>query len=56
MLLKELKWNGLFIWPPQWAEESPNVIENGLLKRVNILPLTDLKKLMLCMQGISSVV
>ena len=42
MLLKNLEWNGLHIWPPNWTEEIPNVIERGILKDVEILPLTDL--------------
>jgi hypothetical protein len=45
MLIKELKWKGLLIWPPQWTEESPRVIEDGLLKSVEMLPLTDLIKI-----------
>ena len=45
MLIKELTWNGLLIWPPNWVEESPNLIENGLLKGAEILPLTDLIKI-----------
>jgi hypothetical protein len=42
MQIKELKWKGILIWPPQWTEEYPNVIQHGLLKSVKILPLTDL--------------
>jgi hypothetical protein len=45
MLLKKLEWNGLFIWPPHWTEEIPNVGERGILKSVEILPLTDLIKI-----------
>jgi hypothetical protein len=45
MLIKELTWNGLLIWPPNWVEESPNLIEHGLLKGAEILPLTDLIKI-----------
>jgi hypothetical protein len=45
MLIKELTWNGLLIWPPHWAEESPEVIEHGLLKGAEILPLTGLIKI-----------
>jgi hypothetical protein len=45
MRIKELRWRGLLIWPPQWAEEDPNVIRRGLLKDVKILPLTDLIKI-----------
>ncbi len=45
MLIKELTWNGLLIWPPNWAEESPEMIEHGLLKGAEILPLTDLIKI-----------
>jgi hypothetical protein len=45
MLIKELTWNGLLIWPPHWAEESHEVIEHGLLKGAEILPLTDLIKI-----------
>ena len=45
MLIKELRWKGLLIWPPQWAEEYPKLIEHGLLKSVEILPLTDLIKI-----------
>jgi hypothetical protein len=45
MIIKELRWNGLLIWPPHWTEEIPKVIEHGLLKNVEILPLTDLIKI-----------
>jgi hypothetical protein len=45
MQIKELRWKGLLIWPPQWPEEYPNVIQLSLLKGVNILPLTDLIKI-----------
>ena len=45
MQIKELRWKGLLIWPPQWAEECPNVIQQGLLKDIEILPLTDLIKI-----------
>ena len=45
MLIKELRWKGLLIWPPQWAEKPPKVIEHGLIKNVEILPLTDLIKI-----------
>ena len=45
MLIKELTWNGLLIWPPNWTEESPKVMEHGLFKNVVILPLTDLIKI-----------
>jgi hypothetical protein len=45
MLIKELTWNGLLIWPPHWVEESHEVIEHGLLKSVEILPLTELIKI-----------
>jgi hypothetical protein len=45
MLIKELTWNGLLIWPPNWAEESPQLIKHGLLKGADILPLTDLIKI-----------
>lgn len=42
MLIKELRWKGLLIWPPQWAEECPKMNKHGLIKSVEILPLTDL--------------
>jgi len=45
MLIKELTWNGLLIWPPNWVEESHELIEHGLLKGAEILPLTDLIKI-----------
>ena len=45
MLLKHLEWNGLHIWPPNWTEEIPNVVKRGILKSVEILPLTDLIKI-----------
>jgi hypothetical protein len=45
MLIKELTWNGPLIWPPQWTKEFPEEIEHGLLKKVDILPLTDLIKI-----------
>jgi hypothetical protein len=42
MLLKKLEWNGLLIWPPHWTEEIPDVADQGILKSVEILPLTEL--------------
>jgi hypothetical protein len=45
MLIKKLEWNGLLIWPPSWTEEIPNLVERGILKSVEILPLTDLIKI-----------
>ncbi len=45
MQIKELRWKGLLIWPPHWAEEYPSVTQHGLLKGVEILPLTDLIKI-----------
>jgi hypothetical protein len=45
MLIKELRWNGLLIWPPQWSEELPKAMEHGSLKSAEILPLTDLIKI-----------
>jgi hypothetical protein len=42
MQIKELRWRGLLVWPPQWTEESPDVLQQGLLKGVKLLPLTDL--------------
>lgn len=45
MRIKELKWKGLLIWPPQWTEERSGIIERGVLKGVEILPLTDLIKI-----------
>jgi hypothetical protein len=45
MLINQLEWNGLRIWPPHWTEEIPNVDERGILEGVEILPLTDLIKI-----------
>jgi hypothetical protein len=45
MLIKELKWNGLLIWPPHWAEEAHELIGQGLLQGAEILPLTELIKI-----------
>jgi hypothetical protein len=45
MRIKELTWRGLLIWPPQWAEEGSGIVERGVLKGVEILPLTDLMKI-----------
>jgi hypothetical protein len=45
MVIKEMRWNGLLIWPPHWAEESHEVLEHGVLKSAEILPLTDLIKI-----------
>jgi len=45
MLIKELTWNGLLIWPPHWAEKSHEVIAHGLLKNADILPITNLIKI-----------
>ncbi len=42
MQLKEMRWNGLLIWPPQWTEKSPKSVENWLLKNVQLLPITNL--------------
>jgi len=51
MLIKELTWNGLLIWPPNWAEESLEVIDHGLLKGAEILPQTDLIKIDAAYEG-----
>jgi hypothetical protein len=45
MRIKELTWKGLLIWPPQWTEEISDMVEQGVLKGVDILPLTDLIKI-----------
>jgi hypothetical protein len=45
MLIKELRWNGLLIWPPQWTKESPQAIGHWLLKGAEIIPITDLIKI-----------
>jgi hypothetical protein len=45
MIIKELTWKGLLIWPPQWTEERSGMVERGVLKGVEILPLTDLIKI-----------
>lgn len=45
MRIRELRWRGLLIWPPQWAEEGSTIVESGVLKGVEILPLTDLIKI-----------
>jgi hypothetical protein len=45
MLIKQLEWNGLLIWPPHWTEEIPHVEERGILEGVEILPLTELIKI-----------
>lgn len=45
MLIKHLRWKGLLIWPPQWVKEFPKMNKPGLIKSVEILPLTDLIKI-----------
>ena len=40
-----MEWNGLLIWPPHWTEEIPDLVACGILKSVEILPLTDLIKI-----------
>ena len=45
MRIKELTWKGLLIWPPQWTEEISDMVEQGVLKGVDILPVTDLIKI-----------
>jgi len=45
MKIKELRWKGLLIWPPQWTKECPDVIRQGLLKDVKILATTDVIKI-----------
>jgi hypothetical protein len=45
MLIKELTWNGLPIWPPHWVKKSPEMIQNALLKEAEILPITNLIKI-----------
>ncbi len=42
MRIKDLQWDGLAIWPPQWAQKIPYIIEWGLLRSVEILPHTTL--------------
>jgi hypothetical protein len=53
MLIKELRWNGLLIWPPQWSEEFPRAMEHGLLKNAEILPLTELIKIDAACAGVT---
>jgi len=45
MRVRELTWNGLIIWPPQWTEKAPGIVEHGLLRSVEILPFTELIKI-----------
>jgi hypothetical protein len=45
MRVRELTWRGLLIWPPHWAEKGTGIDEQGILKAVEILPLTDLIKI-----------
>lgn len=42
MLINQLRWRGIPIWPPHWSEENPAVSEYGLLEKVEILPLNEL--------------
>ncbi len=45
MLINKMEWNGIRIWPPHWTEEIPDVVDRGIIKNVEILPLTDLIKI-----------
>jgi len=45
MVINKMEWNGLLIWPPHWTEEFPDLVACGILKSVEILPLTDLIKI-----------
>ena len=42
MLINQLRWRGIPIWPPLWTEGKPTGSEHGLLKNVEILPLNNL--------------
>ena len=42
MLINQLTWRGIPIWPPQWYEENCVVSKHGLLKNVKMLPITRL--------------
>jgi hypothetical protein len=53
MLIRNLEWNGLLIWPPHWTEEIPTITERGILTNVEILPLTDLIKIDAAYAGMS---
>jgi hypothetical protein len=45
MRVRELTWRGLLVWPPQWTEVGSGIVERGILKGVEILPLTELIKI-----------
>jgi hypothetical protein len=42
MLINQLTWRGIPIWPPLWSEENYTVSERGLLKNVELLPINRL--------------
>jgi hypothetical protein len=45
MLINQLRWRGIRIWPPLWSEENYTVSEHGLLKNVEMLPINRLIKI-----------
>ncbi len=42
MLINQLRWRGITIWPPLMTEGKNAASEHGLLKNVEILPLNNL--------------
>jgi hypothetical protein len=45
MLIKELKWQGIGAWPPQWADSSHIINENAILSNVRPIVGTDLLRI-----------
>ena len=42
MVINQVTWRGIPIWPPLWSEEDYTVSERGLLRTVELLPINRL--------------
>jgi hypothetical protein len=45
MLIRELKWQGIGAWPPQWADSSHSINENAVLNDARPIVGTDLLRI-----------
>ena len=53
MLINQLRWRGIPIWPPLWSEENHSISEqHGLIKNVEMLPINRLIRIDATCSGI----
>jgi hypothetical protein len=45
MRVREIKYRGRQVWPPQWSNSNPEINEKGVLKGVKLVFGTDLLRI-----------